>query len=261
MAVSPRYGGRIISFKYGESELIRNNSDDLLSVGSTFWTSPQAVWNWPPPANIDSSPYSFNRTGNSIILTSSIDGLTNIKVIKEISPHHYDDSFIIKYKIINCNKESVFTAPWEITRVNKGGEFFFSSDDENLNPKTFELSKTDKHGNIFRYKSSVKELLTKPQLSASRSSGGWSAYLYNDLIFIKIFESIKEGEAAPGEGAVLFYVSRDDDFLELENQGKFSKIQPGEELTYEVIWTVLEPEPNASFQKIVAAVEDHVSKF
>jgi hypothetical protein len=261
LSVSPRYGGRIVSFIYKDVELIRNNSKNLLSVGSTFWTSPQSVWNWPPPATIDSSPYTFKRGDNSIRLTSGIDKLTNFQVIKEIAPHDYGDSFVIKYKIISCNALPVFTAPWEITRVNKGGEFFFPSEDDKLIPKTFELSNTEKKGDIFRYKSSVGELLHKPQLTTSQTSDGWTAYLRNDLIFIKIFERINKGEAAPGEGAVLFYASHDDDFLELENQGKFKKILPGEEYEYEVIWTVVEAGTTASFEEIISVVKNHVSKF
>lgn len=48
------FGGRITHFCFnGQNQLIEN----CVQTGSTFWPSPQSMWQWPPPAVLDSEPY------------------------------------------------------------------------------------------------------------------------------------------------------------------------------------------------------------
>ena len=47
MTVDASKGGKILSLKYNDSEVISQLRWPE-SFGSTFWTSPQKEWNWPP---------------------------------------------------------------------------------------------------------------------------------------------------------------------------------------------------------------------
>ena len=52
MTVDAAHGGKILSLKYGDTEVL-SQSRFPESFGSTFWTSPQKEWNWPPVAEFD----------------------------------------------------------------------------------------------------------------------------------------------------------------------------------------------------------------
>ena len=72
MTVDAAHGGKILSFKLGEQEILAQNPAaapqpeqaegqpprrrwfNPNSYGSTFWTSPQKEWNWPPVPEYDS---------------------------------------------------------------------------------------------------------------------------------------------------------------------------------------------------------------
>ena len=69
--VDAGFGGQVSSFKIGESEILYYGGGD--NQGSTFWTSPQSVWNWPPIGEHDSDVYTGEISGNEIILTGEKD--------------------------------------------------------------------------------------------------------------------------------------------------------------------------------------------
>ena len=56
MTIDVSAGGKILSYKYGDKEII-SQSPMREAFGSTFWTSPQKEWNWPPVNEFDKMPY------------------------------------------------------------------------------------------------------------------------------------------------------------------------------------------------------------
>jgi len=56
MTIDAAGGAKIRSFKYKDAEVI-SQSPMRETFGSTFWTSPQNEWNWPPVAEYDKLPY------------------------------------------------------------------------------------------------------------------------------------------------------------------------------------------------------------
>ena len=55
MTINPEKGARILSFQYKGQEMISQLKAPE-SFGSTFWTSPQKEWNWPPVKEFDKMP-------------------------------------------------------------------------------------------------------------------------------------------------------------------------------------------------------------
>src|SRR5690606_12521329 len=49
----PKHCGRIHALRVDGSDILHMDTSNATSYGSTFWPSPQAVWNWPPPVNLD----------------------------------------------------------------------------------------------------------------------------------------------------------------------------------------------------------------
>ena len=67
-------------------------------------------------------------------------------------------------------------------------------------------------------------------------AGGYLAYQLGDRLLIKRFDDIGSDAAAPNEAEIELYVSPDHSYLELENQGAYASIDPGQGMTYRVEW-------------------------
>ena len=70
LTVDAAKGGKVVSFKYQDKEVLSQTRFPN-SFGSTFWTSPQSEWNWPPVAEYDRNPFTAEVKGNTLILTSA----------------------------------------------------------------------------------------------------------------------------------------------------------------------------------------------
>ena len=63
LEVDPALGGRITRFSLAGANILtgpevvaRGDGTVPNMYGSTFWTSPQSAWNWPPETALDSDP-------------------------------------------------------------------------------------------------------------------------------------------------------------------------------------------------------------
>jgi hypothetical protein len=106
MTVDAAHGGKILSFKLGEQEILAQNPAaapqpapqgegqprrrffNPNSYGSTFWTSPQAEWNWPPVPEYDSLPYGALVTKGPFMLDGRI-ALPALRLIGQTSKYGY----------------------------------------------------------------------------------------------------------------------------------------------------------------------------
>jgi hypothetical protein len=76
-----------------------------------------------------------------------------------------------------------------------------------------------------------------PQNRKVNANGtGWLSYTANGLKLTKIFQDLKPGEAAPGEAEIQVYVNRGKTYIELESQGAYTLLLPGEQLHWTVRW-------------------------
>ena len=68
---------------------------------------------------------------------------------------------------------------------------------------------------------------------------GWLAYCANGLLLVKKFQDLKPEEPAPNEAEVQVYVNQGKTYIELESQGAYTLLQPGEQLSWTVRWYLL----------------------
>ncbi len=129
MLIDAGCGGRIVSLKSNRHELLLQDSINPINYGSTLWVSPQD-WGWPPPAILDRGRYSVRIENNSLMLSSGVDDLMKCKIEKTIHSVVGDTSFVIEYKIINESDIILKYAPWEVTRVPAGDQFFLKDQPE-----------------------------------------------------------------------------------------------------------------------------------
>lgn len=230
--VDANFGGRISSFKLGNKEMLSRKDVDSNNWGSTFWTSPQSDWNWPPPANIDRNPYNAEIIDDAIILRSDKDETLGYSVTKKFAADAKDTSISITYTIINNSDKRKKVGPWEITRVPAGGLLLFPSPVEMKKKKKSPLV-FDDHGIAF-----FEHSLKKASKVKAKGSEGWMAYIYDEIAFIKKFKEVSPNKVEPGEGDIEVKEDKDNKFLELDEKGEFVELKPGQSLEWQVKWYV-----------------------
>jgi hypothetical protein len=230
-------GSRVISLKLDGEEILGSKHEHPKYYGSTLWLSPEGKWRG--QAVLDASAYTnefFN--GEELRLRSNIDTVSGFEFLKVFLTNMSDTSIIIKYTITNISKEPQEVSPWEVTRVPTGGLAFFPKRSEEdvpvANNRLPVLNICDSAGFIwYPYDLSLS---SSQKVFMDGSSEGWVAYIRNKVVFIKKFPVVKHGLTAPGEKNIELYVNKENTYIELENQGAYQKLLPGDYLLYEVKW-------------------------
>ena len=257
LTVDAAHGGKILSFKLGEQEVIAQNPAaapqpeqaegqpprrrffNPNSFGSTFWTSPQAEWNWPPVPEYDSLPYEAEITDGPVKVADVVIPALVLKgqvskygyrVCKCITVDPSDLAFVITYSIVNESGEARKVAPWEITRVPNGGCLEFDAKPEGVTPA--DLMKVS-----FEEGLAVLEIdVANENRKINVDGKGWLNFRDNGLVLTKRFPDIAQEEAAPGEAEIQVYIDARKSFVEIEAQGPYTSLEPGEKLDWTVRW-------------------------
>ena len=233
MTINADKGGKILSLKYQDKEVL-SQSRWPESFGSTFWTSPQKEWNWPPVPEFDKQAYTVKQKGEGrLTITSPVSERLGLSVGKDFQTDAKDGAFVITYSIKNEGKEPRRVAPWEISRVpNADGQIFFEVADS-IWPAGLMTFENEQGASWYN----TDEAPQNRKVNAD--AHGWLAYAANDLLLVKRFQDLKDNEPAPGEAEVQVYVNRGKSFIELESQGAYTLLQPGEQLQWTVRWYLL----------------------
>lgn len=254
MTVDPARGGKILSLKYQEQEVL-SQSRFPESFGSTFWTSPQKEWNWPPVAEFDKQPYEVVQCADGrLTICSPVSERLGMSVGKDFAIDPTDHAFVITYSIKNEGTEARSVAPWEITRVtNTGGLIFFVPADSIWPAGLMDFQLSD--GAAWYH---TDEAPHNRKVNADGS--GWLAYCADGLLLVKKFQDLQPEQPAPGEAEVQVYVNRGKTYIELESQGAYTLLQPGESLSWTVRWYLLPVDKDLSRGDLLKRVSSLVSE-
>ena len=257
MTVDAAHGGKILSFKLGEQEVIAQNPAlapqpapaegqpprrrffNPNSYGSTFWTSPQKEWNWPPVPEYDSLPYAAEvKDGPVQVVGVAVPALFlegqvskyGYKVCKTFTVDPSDLAFVITYSIVNESGETRKVAPWQITRVPNGGFLEFDAKPEGVTPA--DLMKVTFDDGMATLEVDVADQNRKINVDGK----GWLNFRDNGLVLSQRFPDIAQQDAAPGEAEIQVYIDARKSFVEIEAQGPYTELQPGGKLDWTVRW-------------------------
>ena len=230
MTVDAAHGGKIVSCKLGEAEVL-NQGRMPNSFGSTFWTSPQREWNWPPVAEYDTKPFQAEVNGFTLLLTGEKSERFGYRIRKVFNTDPKDGAIVITYTIVNESGEVRQVAPWEISRVPNGGVLFFQA-------KAVEPANNMEGLPFVFEKGAAWYVMDEARVNrkVNADGKGWLAFADNGLLFVKKFQDLQEGEAAPAEAEIQAYANPGKTFVEIEEQGAYTTLQPGEELHWTVRW-------------------------
>ena len=244
-------GGKILSLKYDETEVISQLRWPE-SFGSTFWTSPQREWNWPPVSEFDKQPYTVEQNDDAIVMTSQPSSRLGLQVSKKFTTDKQRKAIVITYSIKNVTDTIRSVAPWEITRVPNSGLIFFDASKESISPANL-LPFQFAHNAAWYQADAINE-----NRKINADGKGWLAYANNGLLLVKQFTDLDASQPAPGEAEVQVYVNRGTTYIELESQGAYTALNPGQQLSWTVCWHLLpcnaENQPSQSLLDLVRRV-------
>ena len=244
-------GGKILSLKYDETEVFSQLRWPE-SFGSTFWTSPQREWNWPPVSEFDKQPYTVEQNDDAIVMTSQPSSRLGLQVSKKFTTDEQRKAIVITYSIKNVTDTIRSVAPWEITRVPYSGLIFFDASKESISPANL-LPFQFAHDAAWYQADATNE-----NRKINADGKGWLAYANNGLLLVKQFTDLDASQPAPGEAEVQVYVNRGTTYIELESQGAYTALNPGQQLSWTVCWYLLpcetESQPSQSLLDLVKKV-------
>lgn len=228
MTIDAAKGAKILSFKYGDQEAISQLKWPE-AFGSTFWTSPQKEWYWPPIPEYDKKPYQVEETDGVLKMTSEVSDKLKYRIIKEFKTE--GKAIAVTYSIVNESDETRQVAPWEITRVqNEGGLIFFEAPVEGITPAGL-MNFKEAFGAAWYQTDETNE-----NRKINADGKGWLAYCCNGLLLVKRFDDLDASQPAPDEAEIQVYVNRGKAHIELESQGAYTTLKPKAQLSWTVRW-------------------------
>ncbi|OQX70353.1 MAG: hypothetical protein B6A08_00560 [Sorangiineae bacterium NIC37A_2] len=244
LRVLPSRGGRISSLSYQGVELLSGPEAHPDNWGTTYWPSPQNLWGWPPVAAIDSEPFAVKGEAPLVLRGQPARlGETEVVLEKRFVPLEGESGFEIAYELHNVGKATLEVAGWQISRVLPGGLTFFPTGDAELTPiAPHGALHLEKFGELSVFDHQKFEQGTSLKVHAD-GRGGYLAHLARPqgsrpLLFVKAFPDLAPSEQAPGEGEVEIFANLDGAYVEIEVQGKYETIPPGESSKFTVRWIV-----------------------
>ena len=234
LTVDPATGGRINSLTYhGREMLAQSSALDQMNWGSTLWVSPQSSWDWPPPDSFDTKPFAFEQSADGIALLGPVDKeKTGLRLRKAI---HLPggDRVQLSYALENPSEHPVPAAGWEVTRVPIDGLVVFARAAEPV-WWSFGGFAVQEFGDLVWV--DAREPLAEGKLNAN--GRGWLAWVSGRQLFIKRFADLSAADQAPNEAEIQVYVSPRG-YMELEAQGAYREIAPGQQLPFTTEWQLV----------------------
>jgi hypothetical protein len=235
MTVSAKEGGKIMSYKYDDKEMLSQLRMQN-QYGSTFWTSPQKEWNWPPVTEFDRAAYTVeSQASSTLVLTSQVARKLPFQISKQYAPDSKGKFIRVSYTITNKGEEPRKVAPWEISRVvaDEEGLIFFDAPVESITPANLIPFKGEAGASWYNFETGAQNR------KINADGKGWLAYAANGLLMIKKFDDLTSSQPAPDEAEIQVYVNQGKTYIELESQGEYKTLAPGGSLTWVVDWYLI----------------------
>lgn len=239
-----KHGGRIHALRFGASDILHMDTATATNYGSTFWPSPQAVWNWPPPANIDGNgAYTAELVGDTVLaLVGQVDNTTKLRFRKEYWADLGDSTFNMRFTMVNTGAARAWS-PWQNSRLDTGGVYFFPAGEGTVTGDLAQFVK-DSIGMKWYAHGTATTLTSGTTKFFADGKDGWFAHVTVDgILFLKKFKDAPVSKKAPDpENEIQIYTTNrpitNADFVEMEVQGAYDSIAQNDSSSWDVKWYV-----------------------
>lgn len=240
MEISPNDGGRISSLKIGYHELlVTSNHTNSTLWGSVLWPSPQSDWSWPPVETLDAKPYRLSVDNDRLVLTSDVDQVTGYQFVKSYGiSSKKNNALSVIYSIYNRSHVAKTVAPWELTRVYTRGMVAFPGGEGELESGIFYPMNVPLIDDIRWFLYDEENMRDDHHKMMADGREGWIAYIDKGHLLVKEFDDVPAEFIAEHEGEIELFADLKKTYLEIQQQGSMTRLQPGEHLEWEVIWHV-----------------------
>jgi len=238
LEIDAKTGGRVSKLSLAGADMIVTTATDPTTWGSVFWTSPRTgTWvpEWPPPAAIDNSPYNAAISGAHLLLTGTADTTLGVAMAKDYALDSASGWITINYTI-NASKAQK-AAPWEVSRVPRGGIAFFPLGTA-ASLKAGPLTVTQSGGMVWFDDASKTATSPDGAKLVADGANGWEAYVFGGNLFLKRFADQPVSAQVPnGEGEICLYPGTS--WVEFEVQGPYTQIAANGTLPWKVQWRLV----------------------
>lgn len=230
-------GGKVVEFRRASgSNLLTTSAAHETNFGSTLWTAPQVDWDWPPPAAVDSDPYSVTVDETAGVITMTSTGMPdvgpNVTVTKVFKADLCGEAIDISYSVANNGAAAFSISAWEVTRVVPGGLAFFAGPEALLTgdpAKTPLVTQYLGGAHWFDHAQNPSE----NDKSFAEASGGYIAFTQGTDLFVRSWSDVSVHP--PEHGEIEFYDGTG--YVELEVLGEYGPAGPNP-VTLDVRWMV-----------------------
>ena len=259
LEIEPAIGARFTSLKLGTAEFLFVDRAGL-NWGATFWPSPQNTWGWPPSEALDRAPYTGGPAGNSLVLASAKDNSTQLSFAKRISAEDADTSFRLAFSVRNGSGAARMNTPWLVTRVLPGGLTFFAK-----GPGRGDLASQVKEVSGWLWFDYDAAVIPGGSPKYYGDGAGWMAHVdRNGILLLEVFPDIAASQAAPEEAEVEIYTDPAKKYMEIEHQGAYASIPPGDSAVWTTRWFLRKlpagAEKKAGDPKLMALVSELLTR-
>ena len=234
LTIDPSYGARLTSLKYGDRELLNVVRDSMgFTYGSTAWPSPQADWNWPPPAALDREPYTVQKVEEHSILLMGKEDSSGLVFQKRyrLGP---DSDIGFTYWLTYNGDTARSVAAWEVTRLPYAGHIEFFADSVRTEKSDGVVESQDSFRTIHlddRHPAPAKVFADLDSIPVR--------YYVDGLVLEKHTVVQDFYRVAPGQAPLEVYIEPQRKFAELELQGDYRELRYGETATLRTKWRVV----------------------
>lgn len=260
--IEPQLAGRVVSLTFQGEELLVGPEVNPTNFGSTYWTSPQADWGWPPVPAIDHAPFEVVAQ-EPVQLRGPVASFDDkrLRLEKSFRADPERACLVIEYCLENCDERAVRVAGWEISRVPPGGLTLYPTGQAELSPvpphaqlplmyeqgySLYDHAGFSVGQNLKVHADAARGLLV--HLTAPSSAG-------KRFAFFKLFQDSTPEQQAPGEGEVEIFANEDGRYVEIEVQGAYQTLTPGEKRSFCVTWAVREVPPYKTQEELFAWIQ------
>lgn len=267
----PGDGGRLAGLQYRGVELVLSPGRVPGFYGDTFWPSPQALFDWPPPPVLDAEPYEIlSQCAHALAMRSALDVEYGLQVDKRFAL--FDDALTIGYSVTNIWTRPHTVAPWQVTRAPREGLLAWAEGEVFHDADRMRKQREDPGCWYLHAQSPVAfegyavggAHASIPVQSVTRKSKfftdarGWLAHIHHGVIFLRVFPDLSLAQMAPRQAELELFFDTERDYIELENQGPYQTLAPGQSLTYDVEWRFAEVDPALPTDRVTPELLDAV---